>query len=88
MMTLYLFQDNQDHCISHDGYIQIGSFPHSVEEHMKLNPTVDWVVTYWLPDCFGKRYKRVSFQRTEKANEGSPRTDNSVQAQTRLERTL
>ena len=54
-------------------------------------------MTYWVPDCFGKRYKRASFQRTEKMNEGSPRTDNATdsrprdfpdQAQTRLDRTL
>ena len=96
-MTLYLHEDDENHCITHDGYIQIGSFPHSVKEHIKLNPTIEWIVTYWVPDCFGKRYKRASFQRTEKMNEGSPRTDNATdsrprdfpdQAQTRLDRTL
>jgi len=87
-MTLYLHEDDENHCTTHDGYIQIGSFPHSSEEHMRLNPEIEWVETYWVPDCFGMRYKRSSFQRTERANEGSPRTDNSVQIQTRLERTL
>jgi hypothetical protein len=96
-MTLYLFQDSDNHCTSHDGYIQIGSFPHSSKEHMRLNPDIEWVETYWVPDCFGMRYKRASFQRTEKMNEGSPKTDNATdsrprdfpdQAQTRLNRTL
>jgi hypothetical protein len=86
-MILYLYKSDSG-CISHDEYIQLGSFPHSVEEHIKLNPTIEWIETYWVPDCFGMRYKRSSFQRTERANEGSPRTDNSVQIQTRLERTL
>ena len=96
-MTLYLHEDDENHCITHDGYIQIGSFPHSVKEHIKLNPDIEWVETYWVPDCFGKRYKRASFQRTEKMNEGSPRTDNALdsrprdfpdQPTERLERTL
>ena len=54
--------------------------------------THDWQVTYWMPDPFCIRYKRVNFQKTVKANEGSPKTDNSTdypsQAQTRLNRTL
>jgi len=54
-------------------------------------------VTYWMPDIWANRYKRVSFQKTEKKNEGSPRTDNAGdsrprdfpdQATLRLERTL
>ena len=44
---------------------------HSVERHLELNPTIDWQVTYWIPDVFNNRYKRVSFQKTEKKNEGS-----------------
>ena len=28
----------------HDGYIQIGIMKHSVEKHMELNPTVNWIV--------------------------------------------
>ena len=58
---------------------------------------VDWQVTYWMPDIWANRYRRVSFQKTEKKNEGSPRTDNAEdsrprdfpdQATLRLERTL
>jgi hypothetical protein len=82
-MTLYLYEDDENHCTTHDGYIQIGSFPHSSEEHIKLNPEIEWVETYWVPDCFGKRYKRASFQRTQKMNEGSPRTDNALDSRPR-----
>ena len=32
-----------------------------------------------MPDVFINRYKRVSFQKTEKKNEGSPKTDNAGQ---------
>ena len=50
-----------------------------------------------MPDPVCIRYKRASFQRTEKMNEGSPRTDNALdsrpryfpdQPTERLERTL
>jgi hypothetical protein len=50
-----------------------------------------------MPDVWANRYKRVSFQKTEKKNEGSPRTDNATdsrprdfpdQPTERLERTL
>ena len=61
--TLYVYRDG-DRCITHDGYIQIGSFCHSVEKHLKLNPEINWIKTYWLPDVFAIRYKRASFQAT------------------------
>ena len=65
--------------MSHDGYIQLGIFDHSVQKHMELNPTLNWVETYWHPDVFSKRYKRATFQKTARANEGSPKTDNQGQ---------
>ena len=79
MKTLYICDIGNGECVTHDGYIQIGIFNHSVEKHLKLNPTIDWQVTYWVPDVFANRYKRVSFQKTEKKNEGSPKTDNAGQ---------
>jgi hypothetical protein len=103
MKQLFIVDIGNGECVTHDGYIQIGVFDHSVEKHIELsnaicgdNP-IDWQVTYWMPDPFCIRYKRASFQRTEKMNEGSPRTDNATdsrprdfpdQATTRLERTL
>ncbi len=97
MKQLFVVNTGDNECVTHDGYIQIGIFNHSVEKHLKLNPTIDWQVTYWMPDIWANRYKRVSFQLTEKKNEGSPRTDNATdsrprdfpdQPTERLERTL
>ena len=85
MKTLYIVDIGNGECVTHDGDIQIGIFDHSVEKHIELsnaicgdNP-IDWQVTYWMPDVFINRYKRVSFQKTEKKNEGSPKTDNAGQ---------
>ena len=97
MKTLYIHPLDKTSCLTHDGYIQIGVFNHSLEKHLKLNPTINWIETYWYPDVFSNRYKRANFQKTEKMNEGSPRTDNAEdsrprdfpdQAQIRLNRTL
>ena len=97
MKQLFIVEIGDNECVTHDGYIQIGIFNHSVEKHLKLNPMIDWQVTYWMPDVWANRYKRVSFQQTEKKNEGSPRTDNASdsrprdfpeQVTNRLERTL
>ena len=97
MKQLFVVNTGDNECVTHDGYIQIGIFNHSVEKHLELNPTINWQVTYWMPDVWANRYKRVSFQKTEKMNEGSPRTDNATdsrprdfpdQPTTRLERTL
>jgi|TARA_R100000030_G_scaffold98284_1_gene88031 hypothetical protein len=74
----HYISDRGDHLITHDGFIQLGCFTHSLEDHKRLNPTIDWIETYWIPDPFCNRYKRVTFQRTEKCNEGSPRTDNAA----------
>jgi len=97
MDKLFVVDIENGGCVTHDGYVQIGIFPHSVEKHLELNPLVDWQVTYWMPDPLGKRYKKINFQHTMKANEGSPRTDNALdsrprdfpnQTTERLERTL
>lgn len=96
MKTLFVV-DYGDHLVTHDGYIQMGVFQHSLEDHLRLNPTISWQVTYWVPDIFAIRYKRANYQHHMKANEGSPRTDNAAdsrprdfpdQATNRLERTL
>ncbi len=94
---MFLVANGDNKCISHDGYIQLGSFCHSVEKHLELNPDQEWQVTYWMPDPFYMRYPRPNYQHTMKANEGSPKTDNATdsrprdfpdQATNRLERTL
>ena len=97
MKQLFIVDIGENECVTHDGYIQIGIFNHSVEKHLELNPLISWQVTYWMPDVWANRYKRASFQKTEKKNEGSPRTDNAEdsrprdfpdQAEIRLNRTL
>jgi len=97
LKKLFIVDIGNGECVTHDGYIQIGIFNHTVEKHLELNPLVDWKITYWMPDIWMNRYKRISFQKTEKKNEGSPRTDNAGdrrprdfpdQATLRLERTL
>ena len=79
MKQLFIVEIGENKCVTHDGYIQIGIFDHSVEKHIELCPTIDWQITYWMPDVFINRYRRVSFQKTEKKNEGSPKTDNAGQ---------
>jgi len=68
--TLYLHRTGDNTCVSHDGYIQMGAMCHSVERHIKLNSTINWVETYWLPDVFINRYKRAHFQAHERVSSG------------------
>lgn len=83
--------------ITHDGFVQLGIFHHSLEDHLRLNSGTEWQVTYWTPDPLGTRYKRINFQHTMRANESSPKTDNATdnrprdfpdQPTTRLDRPL
>jgi len=60
-VKLYIYR-SEFNCVTHDGYIQIGFHNHTVEEHIRLCPTIYWIETYWLPDVFANRYKRSSMQ--------------------------
>jgi hypothetical protein len=80
---MFLVDTGKGRCVSHDGYIQLGSFSHSVEKHLELCPEQEWQVTYWMPDPFRIRYPRPNYQHTMKANEGSPRTDNATDSRPR-----
>ena len=75
------------HLITHDGYVQLGIIYHSLEEHLRLNPHVEWKVVYWVPDIFTKRYKRVNFQHHERVS-GPKGVLESMQAQSRLDRSV
>ena len=92
MKTLYIYR-HHDRCITHDGYIQLGVHSHSLERHLELSPSINWIETYWLPDVFAHRYKRASFQAHERVSGGKesieerPR-DFPDQPQTRLDRTV
>lgn len=61
MRTLYIHRLENNTCLTHDGYIQLGTMNHSVEDHIRLNSKMNWVETYWAPDVFTKRPKRASF---------------------------
>ena len=43
LKQLFIVNIGENECITHDGYIQIGIFNHSVEKHLELNPTIDWL---------------------------------------------
>ena len=75
--------DRGTHLITHDGYIQLGIFNHSLEKHKELNPHTNWVEVYWIPDKFSIRYPRVTWQDTEAVYAGSPKTDNATDCRPR-----
>ena len=49
-MSTHYISDRGDHLITHDGRIQLGCFPHRLEDHYRLNPKVEWTETDWIPD--------------------------------------
>ena len=61
-MMMYVFQKNENHLITHDGHVQLGSFHCSLDWFLK-NVQVPFTVVYWMPDAFGNRYPRVNYQR-------------------------
>lgn len=97
--TLYIHRIG-DRCLTHDGYIQIGIHSHSLERHIELNPTINWVETNWCPDIFKNRYKRATFQAHERVSGGKDAIEcrprdfpdgsgcDTIQEETRLERTV
>ena len=61
-MTLYVVEISKDTLITHDGEVQLGFFSMSMDEFLK-KVKVDCVETYWLPDIFSNRYKRLNYQK-------------------------
>ena len=59
---LYYFQNGDNHIITHDGFVQLGSLHCTVEWFLE-HAEVEVCETYWLPDTFGKRYPRPNYQR-------------------------
>lgn len=58
---LYYYIVNENTAITHDGYVQLGVI-HDLEFFLK-NVKTPYQETYWLPDSFENRYKRVNYQR-------------------------
>lgn len=67
-MSKRLFICPREHgCITHDGYMQLGVFNHTVEKHIEMSNAIspepiDWQITYWYPDIFTRRYPRCNYQ--------------------------
>lgn len=60
-MSLYYYIVDKETIVTHDGHVQLGVFYMS-EETFLSKVKVDYTETYWLPDIFSKRYKRVNYQ--------------------------
>lgn len=57
---LYYYKLDEFNFITHDGYCQLGIF-HDLDFFLK-NIKVNYQETYWLPDIFECRYKRINYQ--------------------------
>jgi hypothetical protein len=61
-MTLYVYQKNENTLITHDGDVQLGIYFMSLEKFNSLSK-VNYQQTYWIPDVFKNRYKRLNYQK-------------------------
>jgi hypothetical protein len=59
-LMLYYYRVDDNNFITHDGYCQLGIF-HDLDFFLQ-NVKIQYTETYWLPDVFSKRYKRINFQ--------------------------
>ena len=62
---LYVVALSENKCVTHDGDMDMGVFNFGAKRFLELCG-VECMEVYWRPDPKGVRYKRVSFQRTEK----------------------
>lgn len=61
-MTLYVHQLKENVLVTHDGYCQLGLYYMSLKQFMSM-AKVKYIESYWLPDTFSNRYKRINYQR-------------------------
>jgi hypothetical protein len=61
-MTLYVVQVEENKLITHDGEVQLGMFSMTVKQFLE-SVREEYIETYWLPDTFSHRYKRVNYQK-------------------------
>jgi hypothetical protein len=61
-MTLYVVEVKENTLITHDGEVQLGVFHMSINEFLQKS-NVEYIETYWLPDTFSHRYKRLNYQK-------------------------
>jgi hypothetical protein len=60
-MTLYVVEIEKNKLITHDGEVQIGVYHMSLKDFLEKTK-VDYIETYWIPDIFSQRYKRINYQ--------------------------
>ena len=58
---MYVFERSENHLITHDGHVQLGSIHCSLDWFLE-NVKVPVTVVYWMPDAFGSRYPRTNYQ--------------------------
>ena len=61
-MSLYVCEIKENLLITHDGHIQLGIYNLSLKEFFE-NSKIEYMETYWIPDTFNKRYKRLNYQK-------------------------
>lgn len=63
---LFVVKLGENKVLTHDGESQLGIF-HMPLEQFKSMAKADFQETYWIPDSFKNRYKRISYQKHLKA---------------------
>jgi hypothetical protein len=61
-MTLYVVEVEENKLITHDGEVQLGMFSMTMRQFLE-RAGAEYTETYWLPDTFSHRYKRVNYQK-------------------------
>lgn len=74
-MTLYVVEISENTLITHDGEVQLGVFYMSMEQFLG-NAKTEYHETYWIPDIFSRRYKRIKYQKHLKSASIGTKHDN------------
>ena len=61
-MTLFVVRLSENKVLTHDGEVQLGIFPMSLEDFIAM-AQAEYQETYWIPDSVGNRYKKLSYQK-------------------------
>lgn len=61
--TLYVVDIGDNRLVTHDGHVQLGCHKMTLEQFMSYDRGhIRYLETYWMPDTFGKRYRRANYQ--------------------------
>jgi hypothetical protein len=61
-MTLYVVEVAENKLITHDGEVQLGMFSMTMRQFLE-KVGAEYTETYWLPDTYSHRYKRINYQK-------------------------